>query len=117
MSRDPGYFEEPRYKSEAPIEIKRGKNATITITNLSQAAEIIKSLIDERENLLAKYEERGAAMRSTGDMVRSIYTPQVEALKGIIRELWLGNFEKAKELDDKFKKEFSWTTQVRPLGG
>lgn len=102
---------------EEPIEIKRGKNASFILNNLSQAAEIITTLIDERENLIAKYEERGAAMRSTGDTVLSIYTPQVEALKGIIRELWLGNFEKAKELDDKFKKEFSWTTQVRPLGG
>lgn len=41
----------------------------------------------EVERLRVAYDERGAAMRETGDMVRSLYIPKVEALTKEVAEL------------------------------
>lgn len=86
------------------IMVKRGpQHADIVVKDLEAAQELFDILIQEREELLAKYTERGYAMRETGDMVRSLYMPQVKMLREIIRELWAGNILRARQLDAEFK--------------
>jgi hypothetical protein len=65
----------------------------------------LEAMTEKFERLKVQYDERGMAMRDTGDMVRSLYEPRISRAKEI-----LGVMRSASECD--FAEMPYWSDQV-----